>query len=297
MPGGGGTFDFGTSQFRPNQLLTVYKMIEGHMNSRALGRLIRCAAVLWIAMAVSGHAKPEGHRFMPSDVMQIKVFNQPDLDTQARVEEDGTIIFPFLGRISVTGLSEDEVSKRIEAALEKADVVKKPQVLVTVVNFGGQISVQGAVATPGIFVLDRPTTIVQALSRAGGLKDSAGNTVVIQRKGRKGVTVTQYDLQALFSGETSERNLTVQNNDNLFVAEAPVYYLWGFVKSAGRYPLKSELNVQQALAAGGGISDLGSEWRIEIRRRLPTGEIVEGPVSLDDRVLPNDTVVVNERWF
>ena len=68
-------------------------------------------------------------------------------------------------------------------------------------------------------------------------------------------------------------------------------------KNAGRYPLKSELNVQQALAAGGGISEMGSEWRIEIRRRLPTGEIVEGPVSLDDRVLPNDTVVVNERWF
>jgi len=53
----------------------------------------------------------------------------------------------------------------------------------------------------------------------------------------------------------------------------------------------------QALAAGGGISELGSEWRIEIRRRLPTGEIVEGPASLDDKVLPDDTVVVNERWF
>lgn len=66
---------------------------------------------------------------------------------------------------------------------------------------------------------------------------------------------------------------------------------------AGQYPYKPGLSVQQALAIGGGISDLGSDWRIEVKRRLNDGTVLEAPVTLDDIVEANDTIIVNERWF
>ena len=47
--------------------------------------------------------------------------------------------------------------------------------------------------------------------------------------------------------------------------------------------------VQQAIAAGGGLAPLGSDWRIEIKRRLPDGTTVASPASLDDIIRPNDT--------
>jgi polysaccharide export outer membrane protein len=61
--------------------------------------------------------------------------------------------------------------------------------------------------------------------------------------------------------------------------------------------LSRSLSVQQAIAAGGGVGPLGSDWRIEIRRRLPNGTVADQPASLDDEVQPNDTIVVNERLF
>ena len=162
-----------------------------------------------------------GHRLVPSDTVQIKVVNQGDLDTQARVETDGTI------------------------------------------------------------------------SRVGGTRDSAGNVVTI----RRGAKVLRYDLKDLLAGKIDGNGIVLQNNDEVYVELAPVYFLYGYVARAGQYPMARRLTVQQALAAGGGISELGSESRIKIRRRDASGHIVESDVTLDDDVRPDDTVVVNERFF
>ena len=80
-------------------------------------------------------------------------------------------------------------------------------------------------------------------------------------------------------------------------AEAGVYYLYGYVNRPGQYPLMRAMTVQQAIAAGGGIAPLGTEWRIQLKRRMPDGQVMEKSAKLDDDVEPNDTVVVNERLF
>ena len=243
-----------------------------------------------------GSAEAGGRRLMPSDVIQIKVVNQSELDTQARVEPDGTIKFPYVGRIRAAGLTEDALASRISAALERKDVVNEPQVLIEVTNFGGQVSVQGEVGLPGAITLDRPTTLTQVLSRAGGIKENAG-TVVVRRAGPKGITVARYNAKEIMDGKVNTRKIFVQNNDEVYVELGPVFYLYGFVRRAGEYPLIHPLTVQQALAAGGGVSDLGSDWRIQIRRRLFDGTMQDVSATLDDEVQPSDTIVVNERIF
>ena len=238
-----------------------------------------------------------GHRLVPADTVQIHVVNQGDLDTQARVEQDGTITFPYVGRLRVAGLTEDQVSNIIRTALERADVVKQPQVIVSLTTFGAQISVEGAVATPGILPIDRPTTLTQVLARAGGVRDTAGNTVTLRRASGRNQQVFHYDLRDLMTGKINGSAIVVQDNDEVYVDVAPVYFLYGYVAKAGQYPLSRHLSIQQALAAGGGISELGSESRIKIRRRDASGHVIESDATLDDDVRPDDTVVVNERLF
>jgi polysaccharide biosynthesis/export protein len=266
------------------------------MSTRWKAKLCGFLAAAVILAGQTG-AWAAGHRIAPSDVIQIKVVNQADLDTQARVEQDGTITFPYVGRLKVSGLTEDQVSAIIKTALERADVVKQPQILVSLINFGSQISVEGAVASPGLLPLDRPTTLTQVLARAGGLRDTAGNTVTVRRPTGSGQQVFHYDLKDLMTGKINGSRIIVQNNDEVYVEPSQVYFLYGYVARAGQYPLPRRLSVQQALAAGGGISELGSEWRIKIRRRDASGHVVESDATLDDDVRPDDTVVVNERFF
>ncbi len=171
-----------------------------------------CVALLLFALTAGGQAEAAGRLLVASDVVQIKVVGQPELDIQVRIGTDGTINYPYLGRIKAAGLSEDDLAEQIKRGLGKAAIVKRAQVLVTTV-------------------------------------------------------------------------------------EAGVYYLYGFVGRPGQYPLTRQLTVQQALAAGGGINPMGSEWRIQVKRRLPDGQIEEKSANLNDDVLPNDTIVVGERLF
>jgi len=172
----------------------------------------RYAVIFLLGLAALGAANAAGRRLVASDVLQIKVVGQSELDTQVRISNDGTINFPYLGRITAAGLGEDELGERIKNGLAKAGIVKRAQVLVTTV-------------------------------------------------------------------------------------EAGVYYLYGFVNKPGQYPLTRDMNVQQALSAGGGIAPLGSDWRLQIRRKMADGKTMEKSVTLDEEVQPNDTIVVNERIF
>ena len=86
--------------------------------------LIRLLVVSFIAVASLTTASAAGRRVAASDVIQIHILNQPDLDTQVRVAPDGTISFPYIGRLRAAGLTEDEIAARIRQALARAGIVK-----------------------------------------------------------------------------------------------------------------------------------------------------------------------------
>lgn len=252
------------------------------------------AAILLAASSLAAVAA--GRALHVDDVLQIKVVSQPDLDTTARVETDGTINFPYAGRIHAAGRSQDEVAQIIAQRLKQGDVVKDPHVLVEITSFGSQATVQGTVGQPGAFPLDRDTTLTQLLSRAGGVKETSGD-VILRRHGKHGQQVFRYSSRALVTGKLDGSRIPIHNNDEIYVDEVPFYYLYGFVNRTGQYPLTRTMTVQQALATGGGVGPLGSDWRIRIKRRQGDGTMMEIPASLDDLVQPNDTIVVNERIF
>jgi polysaccharide biosynthesis/export protein len=252
-------------------------------------------AVLAICAVVPGWALAGGRVLTTQDSVSIKVVNQPDMDTTTRVETDGTINFPYVGRIRAAGLSEDQVARAIERQLASRQIVTDPHVLVDITSYGTQASVQGQVSVPGVYTLDRPTNLTQLLSRAGGLRDAAlGGTVSVRRAGG---AIQKFDSKDVQAGRGPGANLRIANNDEVFVDLAPFYYLYGYVGKAGEYPLLRPITVQQAISIAGGLAILGSEWRIKIKRKSGNGQTYEVPASLDDQVEAGDTIVVSERIF
>jgi polysaccharide biosynthesis/export protein len=252
-------------------------------------------AVLIIGAVVPGWVLAAGRVLTPQDSVSIKVVNQPDMDTTTRVETDGTISFPYVGRIRAAGLSEDQVAHAIERQLASRQIVTDPHVLVEVTTFGTQASVQGQVGVPGVYTLDRPTNLTQLLSRAGGLRDAAlGGTLSVRRAGG---AIQKFDSKDVQAGRGPGASLRIANNDEVFVDLAPFYYIYGYVGKTGEYPLLRPITVQQAISIGGGLAVLGSEWRIKIKRMSGNGQTYEVPASLDDQVEAGDTIIVSERIF
>ena len=252
-------------------------------------------AVLTIGAVVPGWALAAGRVLTPQDSVSIKVVNQPDMDTTTRVETDGTISFPYVGRIRAAGLSEDQLAHAIERQLASRQIVTDPHVLVEVATFGTQASVQGQVGVPGVYTLDRPTNLTQLLSRAGGLRDAALGGIVTVR--RASGAIQKFESKDVQAGRGPGASLRIANNDEVFVDLAPFYYLYGYVGHTGEFPLLRPITVQQAISIGGGLALLGTEWRIKIKRKSGNGQTYEVPASLDDQVEAGDTIIVSERIF
>lgn len=252
----------------------------------------RCLVAAAIGVACAGAAWAQGRVVSTSDMLTIKVVGQPDLDTTARVEPDGTINFPYVGRIKAAGATEDSLSRTIEKRLAARQIVTEPHVLIEVASFGTQASVQGQVGAPGLYSLDRPTNLTQLLARAGGLRDSAGE-VLVKRNG----TISRYNGKDVASGKINTDRIFVQSGDEVYVDILPYYYVYGFVGRPGEFPLLHPLTVQEALSIAGGLAALGSESRMFIKRKQRDGQTMEVPASLDDDVQPSDTIIVNERIF
>ena len=252
--------------------------------------------VLTIGAAAAFGARAAGRVLTIQDVVSIKVVNQPDMDTSTRVETDGTIDFPYVGRIKAAGLSEDSLARTIERRLAARQIVTDPHVLVEISNFGTQASVQGQVGAPGVYTLDRPTNLTQILSRAGGVRDvGVGGTITVRRA--HGAIVKTFDSKEVQAGRGPGATLLIANNDEIFVDLAPFYYIYGYVGKPGEFPLTRPLTVQEAISIGGGLSQLGTEWRIRIKRKAADGQTIDVPASLDDQVEGGDIIVVNERIF
>jgi polysaccharide export outer membrane protein len=258
---------------------------------------ISCFGAFFFGIVAVDHAWSQGGRVLtPSDVVTIKVVGQPDLDVTTRVEPDGTINFPYVGRVKAAGTTEDSLARTIESRLAARQIVTEPHVLIEIANFGTQASVQGQVGAPGTYTIDRSTTLSQLLAKAGGLKDTGG-TVTLRRHGPRGPIIMRYEGRDLITGRINGDRILILNNDEIFVDLLPFYYVYGFVGRTGEFPLMRPLTVQQAISIAGGLTPLGSDSRLWIKRKAAGGQTMEVPASLDDDVRPNDTIIVNERIF
>ncbi len=125
------------------------------MGKKVRGLILGLAAFSASAW-LSEEAIAAGRTLTKEDVLTIKVVSQPDMDTTTRVGPDGTIEFPYVGRIKAAGLSEDQLARAIEQRLASRQIVTDPHVLIETTGFGTQATIQGQVGAPALSRLIAP---------------------------------------------------------------------------------------------------------------------------------------------
>lgn len=131
-------------------------------------------------------------------------------------------------------------------------------------------------------------------SPTGGTDDGTSDAFIAQAMATQ-AEVIRVDIRDLQRGVLAQ-NVRLRDGDTVFVPRAPTIFVFGQVRNAGEYPIKSETTVLQALSLAGGVTDRGSTGRIRIVR-IVNGKKTEVRAGLGDRVQPGDTIIVLERFL
>jgi polysaccharide export outer membrane protein len=249
--------------------------------------MIRIVMVLLLsALALPGLAQ-NPDKLGPGDTVHVTVFQQPDLTTDARINERGAIEMPLVGGIKVAGLSTTEAAKTISDALKEGQYLKQPQVAVALTTVRSrQVSMLGLIVRPGRYPLEEAhTKLSDLIAAAGGIAAGGSEDITVIRDGKS------EKVSAL------SRDFEVKGGDTVYVDRSPVFYIYGEVIHSGAYPVKAGMTVMQAISIGGGITPRGSENRVKLRRVSPDGKTREYDATLIDQIKADDVIFVKESLF
>jgi len=235
----------------------------------------------------------------PGDVLKVTVFQNADLTLEARVSENGTISYPLLNSVKVGGLSVTAVEKLIADGLRNGNFLKAPQVNVAVTEVRGhQASVLGLANKPGRYPIEKAgLKLSDLIAMAGGVATGGSETVTLVGT-RDGKAFRQeVDLPSLFNASSKTEDPVVMNGDIVYVDRVPTFYIYGEVMRGGQLRLERGMTVRQALAAGGGVTQRGTQKGMKLHRRDSTGKVEILDAPLDMPVQPNDVIYVKESLF
>jgi polysaccharide export outer membrane protein len=255
---------------------------------------------------------PEDHPVGPEDLLEISVFEIPDLSRTVRVSAKGTISLPLLGEMRVDGLTSMQLETKLRDELTKR-YLQDPQVSVFVREYGSKkVSVIGAVGKPGVYEMLGSRTLLEILSQAGGLTPQAGAELYVIRPGKDGtggekLTVSVNDLMI---SRNPALNLAIQPGDIISAPnDRPSYvYVDGAVKTPGRIEQLASrpISLLQAVAKAGGTTDRANLKGVQILRQQAGGTQTVMQTNLkrirqgkdpDPILQDGDVVVVQETFF
>ena len=234
------------------------------------------------------------------DVLSIRVYDNEELDTTVRVGNDGIISIPLLGQVKVGGMDVSSIATHIENLLADGYLLA-PQVNVFVEEYRSKkVTILGQVNRPGLNELQGSISLLELISRAGGLTQDAGELITIKRKthnGSDGTKIITIDGKKLIEQGDISLDIPIQDGDSIYVAKAGVFYVTGEVQRPGSYKHEENPTVLKAITLAGGLTDHGAPGRIRIIRRIKGREVILKNVTMDQSVLPDDVIVVPETYF
>jgi polysaccharide export outer membrane protein len=280
---------------------------------------VRCSLWLLAAFVLALWAYPQvwadDYTIGPDDVLAITVWGQADLSRDYTVDPDGFVPFPLIGRVKATGLTAKELAARLTDLLAK-DYLVDPQVILSVRQYLSQkVQVLGAAERPGIYYLTGPTTMLEILSKAGGLRATAGKQVIVLRNPTIAASgaaspspILRLSLDKIQEGDPAE-NMRVLSQDTIIVSSAQrrLYFVLGEIGRPGAYPLDRETNILEGITIAGGFTNRAAPGRITVIRSTPEGHQVL-KVDMNDilrrgrevkgvMLQESDVVIVPESFF
>jgi polysaccharide export outer membrane protein len=171
------------------------------------------------------------YTFTTTDALSVSVYDESDLNAQARVDTTGCITLPLINKIRIAGLTISEAQKAIEKAYQDQRFLRHPQVTIAIQSVATrEVSIQGQVRTPGRYPLPIETSmsVVDLVTKAGGFTDIAnGNKVSITHFDLEGKAhVHVVDVDAIIKGRVKaspdDQSLMLQPNDIVYVPESMI---------------------------------------------------------------------------
>jgi polysaccharide export outer membrane protein len=254
----------------------------------------------------------EDYRLGPEDVLEISIFEwevrKETRVVDVSVAQRGSISLPIIGEIAVAGMTIDEVKGLIERRLTEDGILQFPRVSVLVKEYNSQrVAVIGAVNEPGVLHLRKNSvSLFEALTLAGGITEEAGQVLYVIRTdagtqpAEKLVRVDLFELLEL--GE--DLNLALHSGDVVNVPKAKEFYVVGFVREPGGFPLNKPTTVMEAIALAGGIREQEASPKATVlKRRDPPGDVLIDLVAVsrgrepNPFLMPGDVIDVRQTAF
>ncbi|MDX2150552.1 MAG: polysaccharide biosynthesis/export family protein [Bryobacteraceae bacterium] len=257
----------------------------------------------------------------PNDQIVIRANEVEEFgDRPYRIDGDGFINLPLLGRVRAGGMSVEQFEADLVARLKS--FVRVPQVIVTVVQFRAEpVFFVGAFRAPGIYPLQGKRTVVDMLSAIGGLQPYASRRIKITRRLEYGpiplpnvevnqeskLSSVEISMGSLQENVNPAEDIVLQPFDVVSVTRAESVYISGAVMRVGALePMERDsLSVLQALVLSGGVTeDASLEKAVVLRPVLNTARRAEIPINLkqilagkrpDFPLMPADTLYVPRR--
>jgi polysaccharide export outer membrane protein len=270
---------------------------------------------LYHRTAGASESDSQNYRIGSDDLLELTVFEAPDLNRTVRVSANGDISLPLLGNVRAADLTTSELEASLEELLRRT-YMKEPHVGVFLKEIQSHaVSVFGAVKRPGVIQIRGTKSLVEVLSMAEGLADDAGDTVIIMRGAegdglsegetplgttnlrssaegvaaisRSGTTrepaAQEINLKNLLESGDPSYNVPVNPGDVVKVTRAGVVYVVGEVHKPGGFTLKTNENISvlQALALAEGLTRTSAKGKARIIRTDElSGARAEIPIDL-----------------
>ena len=154
--------------------------------------------------AATAPSEGGGYKIGAMDVLDISVFQVPELTKSVQVSDDGKINLPLVGEVPVAGKTPQQVERDLTAKLG-AKYLQNPQVTVYVKEYNSQqVTVTGAVEKPGVFPIKGRTSLLQLIAMANGFKAESDLTVLVLRESNGKRQGAKFDVDAIQSGRTED---------------------------------------------------------------------------------------------
>jgi polysaccharide export outer membrane protein len=228
---------------------------------------------------------------VPGDLVRISVHQQPDLDLETRIPDDGRISYPLIGPVQAAGKSGPALEASIRQKLA-ADYLQSPSVTVTVKEYvKRKVFIVGGVTKPDGYELapDSRLTVLQLIAAAGGFTDRASKDMVqvVRRQANGERTVLRFSLlevERLLAQGKADADLDLWPDDLVVVpASLRVAYVLGQVNHPGaiELPAHTKVTVSMAVAHAGSYTKFASTGSMQLLRHPPTGAVRTTLVDLD----------------
>ena len=239
------------------------------------------------------------------DLIAVQIYGSPELSRSIRVGSDGTIRLPMLKQhVKAEGLMPGELELAVAKALEEEGLLVEPFVTITVAEYTSRpISVAGSVRSPLTFQANSPVTLLEALTRAGGLTPEAGSEILISRsqasfEGASTSLIQRISVKALINAADPEANIKLTGGEEVRVPEAGRIFVVGNVKKPGAFLVQdgAETSVLKMLALAEGLAPFAGKQAF-IFRREASGSKNEISIELSkimQRKAPDAPLLAND---